>query len=162
MAHHHKLDCLVKRLDCFVVVEVKVTEKVHNYSDCSSDDISSTAQPFVTELGMWCIIMGLAGRLVFCLQVQGHSGGSYNQGSWKTPFCTYSCTRTSNPCFRLSACAWNLPFKIHSISKEWEYFLTICVELIVIEVNNLMWTMQCNTLSQLQWCRQRGHVLCHD
>ena len=26
MAHHHKLDCLVKRLDCPVVVKVKVTK----------------------------------------------------------------------------------------------------------------------------------------
>ena len=32
IAHHHKLDCLVKRLDCFVVVKVKVTEKVQNSS----------------------------------------------------------------------------------------------------------------------------------
>ena len=36
MAHHHKLDCLVKRLDCSVVVKVKITEKVQNYSECSS------------------------------------------------------------------------------------------------------------------------------
>ena len=34
MAHHHKLDCLVQRLDCFVMV--KVTEKVKNPSECSS------------------------------------------------------------------------------------------------------------------------------
>ena len=34
--HHHRLDCLVKGLDCSVVVEVKVTEKVHNSSECSS------------------------------------------------------------------------------------------------------------------------------
>ena len=36
MAHHHKLDCPVKRLDCSVVVKVKVTEKVKNSSECSS------------------------------------------------------------------------------------------------------------------------------
>ena len=36
MAHHHQLDCLVKRLDCSVVIKVKVTEKVNNSSDCSS------------------------------------------------------------------------------------------------------------------------------
>ena len=36
MAHHHKLDCLVKRLDCSVVVKVKVAEKVKNSSECSS------------------------------------------------------------------------------------------------------------------------------
>ena len=29
--YHHKVDCLVKRLDCSVVVHVKVTEKVKNF-----------------------------------------------------------------------------------------------------------------------------------
>ena len=33
---HHKGDCLVKRLDCSVVVNVKVTEKVQNSDECSS------------------------------------------------------------------------------------------------------------------------------
>ena len=36
MIRHHKVDCLVKRLDCSVVVLVKVTEKVQNSSECSS------------------------------------------------------------------------------------------------------------------------------
>ena len=36
MAQHCKMDCLVKRLDCSVVVKVKVTEKVQNSSECSS------------------------------------------------------------------------------------------------------------------------------
>ena len=36
MAHHDKVDCLVKRLDCSVLVKVKVTEKVQNASECSS------------------------------------------------------------------------------------------------------------------------------
>ena len=36
MAYYHKLDSLVKRLDCSVVVKVKVTEKVQNPSECSS------------------------------------------------------------------------------------------------------------------------------
>ena len=36
MAHHHKLDCPVKRLDCSVVVKVKVTGKVQNSNECSS------------------------------------------------------------------------------------------------------------------------------
>ena len=35
MAHHHRVDCLVKRLDCSAVV--KVTEKAQNFSDCSSE-----------------------------------------------------------------------------------------------------------------------------
>ena len=36
VAHHFKLNCLVKRLDCFVVINVKVTKKVKNSSECSS------------------------------------------------------------------------------------------------------------------------------
>ena len=36
VAHHHKVDCLVKRLDCSVAVKVKVTEKVKKSSECSS------------------------------------------------------------------------------------------------------------------------------
>ena len=36
MANHHKLDCFVKRLDCSVLVKVKVREKVHNSGECSS------------------------------------------------------------------------------------------------------------------------------
>ena len=36
MVHPHKVDCLVKRLDCSVVVKVKVTEKVQNFSECLS------------------------------------------------------------------------------------------------------------------------------
>ena len=34
MAHHHKLDCLVKRLDCSLVVKVKW--RVQSSSECSS------------------------------------------------------------------------------------------------------------------------------
>ena len=48
MSHHHKLDCLVKRLDCSVVVKVKATEKVQNFSESSLHDIS-TAEPSVTK-----------------------------------------------------------------------------------------------------------------
>ena len=36
MVYYRKVDCLVKRLDCSVVVKVKVTEKVQTSSDCSS------------------------------------------------------------------------------------------------------------------------------
>ena len=36
MVHHHKMDCLVKRLDCSVMVQVKVTGKVQNSSECLS------------------------------------------------------------------------------------------------------------------------------
>ena len=63
------MNCLGKRLDCSVVVMVKVTEKVQNSSECSS------AEPSVTKLGM---VMQRHGpkcpvrRLVCFLQVQGH------------------------------------------------------------------------------------------
>ena len=51
MAHYCKLDCLVKRSDYSVVVKgsqerFKIPVTVH------LDDISSTAEPFVTKLGM--------------------------------------------------------------------------------------------------------------
>ena len=36
MAPNHELDCLVKRLDCSVVVKVKVAGKDKNSSECSS------------------------------------------------------------------------------------------------------------------------------
>ena len=35
MLHHHKVDCPVKRLDCSVVVQLKVTGKVQNFIECS-------------------------------------------------------------------------------------------------------------------------------
>ena len=82
MAHHQKLDCLVKRSDCSVVVKVKVTEKFKIPVNVYLDNISSTAEPFVTKLGMVMHHHGSechAMRLVCCLQVQGHSGGSYNE-----------------------------------------------------------------------------------
>ena len=53
MAHHHKVDCLVKRLDCSVVVKVKVTEKVQNISvNVHLNDISSAAESSLTKLGI--------------------------------------------------------------------------------------------------------------
>ena len=74
MAHHHKLDCLVKRLDYSVVV----TGKVQNSSECYPDDISSTAEPFVTKPGVVMHHHGSechARRLVCCLQGQGDGRG---------------------------------------------------------------------------------------
>ena len=35
LAHRHKMDCLVKRLDFSVMFKVKVTEKVQNSGECS-------------------------------------------------------------------------------------------------------------------------------
>ena len=40
----------MKRLDCSVVVKVKVTGKVRNSSELHLNDISSTAEPSVTEV----------------------------------------------------------------------------------------------------------------
>ena len=37
MAHYRKLDGQVKRLDCSFVVRVKVTGRVQNSSECSSE-----------------------------------------------------------------------------------------------------------------------------
>ena len=82
MVHHHKVDCPVKRLDCSVVVKVKVTEKVQNSVNVHLDNISSAAEPSVTKLGMVMQHHGPkchARKLVCCLQVQGHSEGSFDQ-----------------------------------------------------------------------------------
>ena len=56
------------------------------------DNISSTAQSYVTKLGMVMHHHGPechARRLVCCLQVQGHSGGSYNQVWLFLPYLLY-------------------------------------------------------------------------
>ena len=59
MAYHHKLDCLVKRMDCSVVVKDKVTEKVQNSSEYSSGLYLLNCQTFCNqtcccELVSWC------------------------------------------------------------------------------------------------------------
>ena len=36
MVHHHRVYCLVNRLDCSFLVKVKVTERIQNSSECSS------------------------------------------------------------------------------------------------------------------------------
>ena len=82
MTHHHKVDCLVKRLDCCVVVKVRVTDNVQNSSEYSSERYLLSYWPSVTKLGMVMRHHGPkyhARRLVCCLQVQGHSYGSYTQ-----------------------------------------------------------------------------------
>ena len=73
MTHHCQVDSLVKRLDCSVVVKVKVTEKVQNSVNVHLDNISSAAEPSVTKLGMVMQHHGPkchARRSVFSLQVQ--------------------------------------------------------------------------------------------
>ena len=42
----------MKRLDCSVLVKGKVTGKVRNSGNFHQDNISSTAEPFVTKLDM--------------------------------------------------------------------------------------------------------------
>ena len=80
MAHYHKVDCLVKRLDCAVVVKVKVTERFRIPVNVHLDDVSSAAECSVTKLGMVMQHHGPkchARRLVWYLQVQGHSEDSF-------------------------------------------------------------------------------------
>ena len=82
MAHQHKLDCLVKRLDCSVLVKVKVIERFKIPVTVHLDDISSNAEPSVTKVAMVMHYHGPechARRLVCCLRLQGHSEGSYNE-----------------------------------------------------------------------------------
>ena len=52
MAYYHKPDCLVKRLDCSVVVKVKVTERFKIPVNVHLDDGPSAAEPFVSKLGV--------------------------------------------------------------------------------------------------------------
>ena len=81
MAHHHKLNCLVKKLDCSVGVKVKVTGKVQNSSECSSGCyLLNCWSFFLTKLGVVihhhepeCQVK----RLLCCHQGQRHSEGSY-------------------------------------------------------------------------------------
>ena len=56
VAHHHKLDCLVRRFDYSVVVKVKVTGWFKILLNVHLDNISSTNEPFVTMV-WWCIII---------------------------------------------------------------------------------------------------------
>ena len=71
-----KLDCLLKRLDCSVVVKVKVTLRFKMPVNVHLDDFSLTAEPSVMhDPGPEYY----ARRLVCCHQVQGHSDCSYNQ-----------------------------------------------------------------------------------
>ena len=87
MVHHHKVDCFVKRSDCSVVVKVKVTERFRIPVTVHLDNISSAAEPFVTKLGT---VMQHhrpkchSRRLVYCLQVQGHSEGPLDQTTIST------------------------------------------------------------------------------
>ena len=82
MADHRKLGCLAKRLHCRVMLKVRVTVHVQNINEFSLDHIFSTAEPFVTKLGVVmhrhrpkCYVK----RLVRYLRGHGHSEGSYNQ-----------------------------------------------------------------------------------
>ena len=78
MAPNHEHDCLVKRLDCSVMVKVKVMGKLRIPVNVHLNNITLTAEPFVTKLG---IVMHHHGpecharKWIFCLQAQGHSKG---------------------------------------------------------------------------------------
>ena len=82
MLHHHRVDCLMKRVDCSVVVKVKVTERFSIPVNVHLHNISSAAEPSVNKLGMVMQHHGPkchARRLVCCLQVHGHGVGSFDQ-----------------------------------------------------------------------------------
>ena len=73
----------MKRLDCPVVVKVKVTERfrisVNVHLEISAYQL--TAEPSVTKLAMVMHHHGpkcYARRVVCCFQVQGHIEGLYN------------------------------------------------------------------------------------
>ena len=76
------MDCLVKRLDCFVVIQVKVTEKVQNCREYSSGWYLLSCWTFSNQTlygGATSWAKCYARRLVCCLQAQGHIERSFNQ-----------------------------------------------------------------------------------
>ena len=77
---HLIMSCIVFWKDWIALLWSK--SKVKNSSECLSQNISPTAEPFVTKLGMVMHYHGpecYARKQICCLQVQGHSEGSYNQ-----------------------------------------------------------------------------------
>ena len=71
----------MKRLDCSVVVKVKVTVKVQNSVTVHLDGISSTAEPFVTKLdnsdaSSWASVLQEDSFAVFKFRI---SESSYNR-----------------------------------------------------------------------------------
>ena len=80
MAHHYKLSSLSKDWIALLWSRSRSQERLRISVIVQLDDISSTAEPSVTKLGL--VHHGPechARRLVCCLQVQGHSEGSNNQ-----------------------------------------------------------------------------------
>ena len=94
----HIIIIIVKRLDCCVVVKVKATGKVKISVNVHLDDTSTAAEPSDSKL---CMVMHHHGpechasRLVCCLQVQGHSEGSFNQ-IWLFLSCQLNCWSSCN------------------------------------------------------------------
>ena len=80
MIVHHKSGCL--RENGITAFKVKVTVKLKNVSECLSAQYLLNHRIFVTKPGM---VMQHhkpechAEKLVYCVQCQGHSKGSYNQ-----------------------------------------------------------------------------------
>ena len=82
MAPTHEMDCFVKRLDCSVLARSRSQESLRIPVNVQLNNISSTAEAFVTRLGMVthhhepeCH----ARKYICCLQVQGHGEGSNDQ-----------------------------------------------------------------------------------
>ena len=72
----------MKRFDCTAVVKVKPQKRFRFPMNVHLDNISSAAEHSVTKLDMVMQHHGPkchARKLVCCLQVQGHSEGSFDQ-----------------------------------------------------------------------------------
>ena len=81
MAHHHELDCLAKDWTALLWSRSRSQKKFKIPVTVHQDDISLTAETFVTILGMTMHHYWLechARRLVCCLQVESHIEGSNN------------------------------------------------------------------------------------
>ena len=116
MAHHHKLDFLVKRLDFSVVVKVKVTENVQNSSECSSGQYllncwTSCIQTCYGDSSSWPEYH--ARRLVCCLQGQSHSEGSHNKN-----MTLYYVFWTADP-FATELVWWHIIISWIALWKDW-------------------------------------------
>ena len=82
IAHHHKLDWLVKNWIALWWSRSRSQKRFKTPVNVHLEDISSTAKPSVTKPAIVMHHHGpecCARRLVCCLQVQVYSEGSYNE-----------------------------------------------------------------------------------
>ena len=82
MTPNYELNCLVKRLDCSVVVKVKVTGKVKNSSECSSQRYllnrwTFCSQTWYGDAPSWTRV--LCKKIDLLFQVLDHSEDWYDQ-----------------------------------------------------------------------------------